>query len=115
MIGPAMARRSPARWLAPLALVAIVLALAEVVIRTLPSSGSSTPSTATTQRTTPAKTTTTGRRARRRAARTYTIRPGDTLSQVAVRTGVSVQRLQELNPRVDAGALHAGQTLRLAP
>jgi LysM repeat protein len=43
------------------------------------------------------------------------VKPGDVLSSIAEKTGVSLQRLQELNPDVDASALRAGQKLKLAP
>lgn len=45
--------------------------------------------------------------------KTYTIRPGDTLSEVGERTGVSVDRIQRLNPELDPQSLLAGQEVRL--
>ena len=45
--------------------------------------------------------------------RYYTIRPGDTLSLVAVRFDTTVDRLLELNPGVDASDLVPGQELRI--
>ncbi|MBK8046498.1 MAG: LysM peptidoglycan-binding domain-containing protein [Anaerolineales bacterium] len=45
---------------------------------------------------------------------TYTVRPGDTLSWIAVRLGIDQAALQHLNGFTDAGApLNAGQTLLL--
>ena len=60
---------------------------------------------------TPAKTN--SKRARTRKARTYVVKPGDVLSAIAQKTGVSVAEIQRLNPSVDAAALHPGQKLRL--
>ncbi|WP_026912792.1 LysM peptidoglycan-binding domain-containing protein [Patulibacter minatonensis] len=45
--------------------------------------------------------------------RTYTVRQGDSLSSVAQRYRITVDRLIELNPRVDPQAIHRGQRLRL--
>ncbi len=45
--------------------------------------------------------------------RTYTVRPGDVLSVIAERNGVTVERIIELNPEVDPQNLRAGQRLRL--
>jgi peptidoglycan endopeptidase LytE len=45
--------------------------------------------------------------------RFYTVRPGDTLSLVAVRFDTTVERLLELNPGVDATDLVPGQELRI--
>ena len=38
---------------------------------------------------------------------------GDFLSTVADKTGVSVDRLRQLNPGLNANAMHAGQKIRL--
>ncbi|MDP1847281.1 MAG: LysM domain-containing protein [Solirubrobacteraceae bacterium] len=43
------------------------------------------------------------------------VQPGDTPTSIADRSGISVERLLELNPSVDPGALKPGQTLKLAP
>lgn len=43
----------------------------------------------------------------------YVIQPGDTLGAIAERVGISVERLQELNPDIDPQALVSGQQLKL--
>ncbi|MBN1529834.1 MAG: LysM peptidoglycan-binding domain-containing protein [Thermoleophilaceae bacterium] len=45
--------------------------------------------------------------------RTYTVKTGDTLGAIAEKTGVSVERLQELNPELDPQALLSGQKINL--
>src|SRR5829696_3126318 len=106
--------RSPARLLAPLALVAVTLAVVLVVLASGGSGGdeggdgdasanrSGTTGSATSTTTTP--------NARRR---TYTVKTGDTLGLIAEKTGVSVDRLQELNPELDPQALLSGQKINL--
>lgn len=42
------------------------------------------------------------------------VRAGDTPTSIADRSGISTERLLELNPSVDPGALKPGQTLKLA-
>ena len=44
---------------------------------------------------------------------TYTVKTGDTLGGISRKTGISVQRLQELNPELDPQALISGQKLKL--
>jgi len=46
-------------------------------------------------------------------ARYYRVRPGDTLASVAAKTGVTVARLLELNPKLTPTALFLGQRIRL--
>ncbi len=46
--------------------------------------------------------------------RTYTVRPGDTLGAIAQRTGTTAARLQQLNPRLDPGALQPGARIRVS-
>jgi LysM repeat protein len=115
-----MAHHSPARWLAPSALVAAALTLVVVLATSTGSeqeSASSSPpaeETTTTQRrpeTTPARTST------REAGtpETYTVQSGDILSTIAEKTGVPVERLRELNPDLDANSMTVGQELRLEP
>ena len=55
------------------------------------------------------------RRAARPVARpsVYVIRTGDTLGAIAEKTGVTVERLQELNPTLDPQALTSGQRIKL--
>ena len=43
----------------------------------------------------------------------YLVRPGDTLSAIALREHVSLTTLEALNPSVSPGALQTGQRLRL--
>ena len=43
----------------------------------------------------------------------YTIRPGDTLWDIAVAHGITLQALLEANELTDAATLHVGQTIRV--
>ena len=94
------------RYLAPLAIVVVILATALVV-----RSGLKTTHRTSTRTTTqlPVK----HRHISRK--RFYVIHPGDTLSSISVKTGVSVGELQALNPSLtsDPNALQTGQRLRL--
>jgi hypothetical protein len=112
-----MAGRSAARWLAPLALVGCVVALYVVVTSTLSDddgrgAGSNRTGQSATQGGRPASDGT-GRRERRRPRRMYTVKPGDTASTIAEKTGVSIQRIARLNPRLDLGVLSPGDRLKL--
>jgi LysM repeat protein len=42
------------------------------------------------------------------------VQPGDTPTSIADRSGISTERLLDLNPSVDPGALKPGQTLKIA-
>jgi LysM repeat protein len=113
MIAGAMARRSPARWVAPLALLAAGAALALVIHSTLsPSPAIRLPDSPTGSRTTPSATTP-APKAKGRTPHFYRVKPGDILSRVAEKTGVPVSRIEQLNPKVDANSLRPGQRLRL--
>lgn len=46
-------------------------------------------------------------------AKTYEVKPGDTMSQIAYKTGITVQELKALNPESDPLALIAGEILKL--
>lgn len=46
-------------------------------------------------------------------AKRYVVKSGDTLSAIAEKTGVSVEELRTLNPRVDPLTLVEGETLKL--
>ncbi len=102
--------RSPARLFAPLALVACAIAILVIVNRDTGSGGSTTPETATST-----STTTTAKQGAKKTRRRYIVKPGDVLSQIAIKTGVPLDTLQQLNPHVDAQSLHVGQKLKLAP
>jgi nucleoid-associated protein YgaU len=94
------------RYLAPLALVAVIVATVLVV-----RSGLGTTHHATT--TPPTRLPSTHRAVPRR--RFYFVRAGDTLSNISAKTGVPVAQLQVLNPALasDPNALQTGQRLRL--
>ena len=100
--------RSPVRLLAPLALVAVGVAVVLVYSNATVDKGQSRatpPSTATAGTTGPA-----GKYAHRRR---YTVRTGDTLGGIAVKTGVAVTMLEDLNPGLDPQSLDVGQKIRL--
>src|SRR5947209_928394 len=46
-------------------------------------------------------------------AGTYVVKQDDTLAAISQQTGVSVSRLEQLNPNVDPQTLAAGERLRL--
>lgn len=105
-------RSSLARLLAPLALIAVAVALGAVVLGsgvTGDDGGSPGASDlpAATERTTTAD------RLQRPRPASYTIKANDTLSAIAEQTGVPVERLQELNPELDPQGLVAGQKIKL--
>ncbi|HEY4223703.1 MAG TPA: LysM domain-containing protein [Myxococcota bacterium] len=105
-------RRTPSRWLAPVALVTVAVAVYAVVDNTLLKDDSSSSAT-TTQQSTTAKKASTSKKSRKRR-RMYTVKSGDTLSAISIKTGVSLVTIQRLNPKLDADTLHAGQRVRLA-
>jgi LysM repeat protein len=113
-------RRTPARWLAPIALVACAFAVYSVVNANLLSSdapaGSARSATASTSSKsgTASQRSGSGRRSGRRR-RTYTVKPGDTLSSISLKTGVPLARIQELNPQLDSQSLQTGQRVKLSP
>ena len=98
--------RSPARLLAPIALAAVVVAVAITLLGSGNSSDSG--STATTGAQTQTQTT-----AKRTTKRSYTVKNGDTLGGIAVKTGITVEVLQDLNPELDPQALVSGQKIKL--
>jgi LysM repeat protein len=100
-----MTYRSSRRWLAPTALAVAAVALFMTATSGGKADGTARPATAPTAAAVqPAA-----------AAKTYRVKPGDVLSTIAATTGVSLARIQRLNPDVDAKALHAGQQITLAP
>jgi LysM repeat protein len=111
-----MAARSPARFLAPIALVAFAFALYTVVndARDQGGGGSSSGSPA---QSTPAhssgKKKSSAKKQAKRKRKTYVVKTGDTPSGIAAKTGVSLTTLQELNPNLDPQALTVGQRLKL--
>lgn len=50
---------------------------------------------------------------KKKTPKTYEVQPDDTLTGIAAENGVSVERIQELNPELDPQALQAGQNLKL--
>jgi|SRR5271166_4109317 len=100
-----MTARKPGRYLAPLALLAVIVATVLVVRTGLGHAHHTPPPTAA------AGFVSTHRVISRR--RSYVIHPGDSLSTISLKTGVSIGELEALNPSIDPNALQAGQRLRL--
>ena len=97
-----MAGRSPARFLAPLALVAFALALFIVGETGAQETGA------------PAEATPTPKAERKRRVRkTYTIKAGDTPSGIAVKVDVPLDQILELNPDLDPQTLTPGTKIKL--
>jgi LysM repeat protein len=110
-----MRRRSPARWLAPLALVTCAVAIYVVVDHELGSDSHSKTTSSTNSKTgTNADGTSTSKsKSTKKPKTSYTVKAGDSLSVIAAKTGTDVGSLQAANPEVDAAALHPGQKLKL--
>jgi LysM repeat protein len=105
-----MQARRGARFLAPIALVAAVVAVYVIVHGQLATNHASTTNTSSNFPTTTARpaSTTSGSS---HPPRTYTVKANDTYSSIAQKTGVSVTQLEALNPNVSANALHPGERI----
>jgi LysM repeat protein len=109
--------RSPLRFLAPVALVAFGLALLMIV--SSGGGGDSSSSPASQREKSQDLGTTAKKKSKRRAGkgglptRTYTVKAGDTLGSIAAKTGIPVDKLQELNPQLDPQQLVSGQKIKL--
>lgn len=104
-----MAAKKPGRYLAPVALIAPAVAVGLIVSAHVGShhpAGNPPVHTAATTAT---------HRTRASKPRYYVIKPGDSLSTISAKTGVSIAKLEALNPSVDPAALQSGERLRLPP
>ena len=117
-----MPRRPPSRWIAPLAIAAVAAAGYGVINSNRSHSTAGGPKGDTGGRSpgTPSVTKTTSVTVTKGAtgatgARTYTVKSGDTLSSISLETGVTLSRLNQLNPRLDAQTLQPGQRITLRP
>jgi len=102
--------RSPARLLAPAALVVLAIAVLLIVLSSAGDNGASERANTADD---PSATTAPSAKGKRAARSTYTVKRGDTLGSIAEKTGVEVERLQELNPELDAQAINPGQKIKL--
>ena len=108
--------RSPLRFLAPVALVAFGVALLMIVSSTNGGDGESRPSASQQEKDRdlgasskkPAK-----KRDSSLPTRNYTVKRGDTLGSISEKTGIPVEKLQELNPQIDPQQLTTGQKVKL--
>jgi LysM repeat protein len=109
-------RGNPARLLAPIALVAFVLAFVVVIASSGTSEDSDDGNGERVSQSEDVTTTTTSDDSLnepRVDATFYTVKTGDTLGGIAETVGVPITRLQELNPELDPQALVSGQKIRL--
>jgi LysM repeat protein len=113
-----MAARSPARFLAPLALLGFVLALLLIVSHSSSDSGSGGNEAKTTQeQPTPSSASGKGgassKGGKTKGPRFYTVKVGDTPSAIAEKTGVALTAIEQLNPSLDPQALSPGARIKL--
>jgi LysM repeat protein len=114
------ARRSPLRFLAPVALVLFGLALLVIVSSSDGGDSNNTPSASEREKDRDLGSSTKKKSKRRASAadgslptRTYTVKSGDTLGSISEKTGIPVDKLQELNPQLDPQQLVSGQKIKL--
>jgi LysM repeat protein len=107
-----MAGRSPARFLAPIALVAFAFVFYSILQDGRePSTGDDGSPARTTA--TPAATKESGKKSSKKKRKSYTVKAGDTPSGIAEKAGISLDTLYELNPDLDPQTLAPGQRIRL--
>jgi LysM repeat protein len=108
-----MAARSPARFLAPIALVAFAFALYTVVQKARDDGAGSSSSSNTPAQSTPAKSSKSSKKGKGHVKKFHRVRRGETPSSIALKYHVSVKTLEKLNPKMDPNALNVGELLRL--
>jgi LysM repeat protein len=96
------------RWLAPIALIAVGVAIYLVVHAAVVKDN-------TTVSNTHAAHHHKGHQHKHKTTKKkfYVVQPGDTLSDIAVKTHISLTRLEVLNPNISANSLQTGTKLRL--
>ena len=107
-----MAGRSQLRFLAPIALVAFAVALYTVVDDAREPAGRSSSDTAQPSAT--ASKTASKKKSTKHKRRIYTVKPNDTASAIAEKTGVSIDTMEKLNKDFDPQTLSPGQRIRLS-
>lgn len=113
------ARRSPLRFLAPIALVAFLFAFFLVVgsADVSDDGGSNEAGKQAEQRDLEGDEPTPREEREEREEQlpqeVYIVKEGDNLGSIAEKTGLTVEELQELNPEVDPQALVTGQKIKL--
>jgi LysM repeat protein len=109
-----MAGRSPARFLAPLALVAFALALFVVISSATKDEKEATGGRDAGQAQSADKPKKQGGGGKKKKARkTYTVKAGDTPSGIAEKANVPLEQILELNPDLDPQTLTPGTTIKL--
>jgi LysM repeat protein len=108
-----MARRSPARYLAPLALVAFIFALFMIVSPTQDDEEPASPNRTTEGRPSSSSDGEQQDGGKRKGPRRYTVKGGDTPSSIAEKTGVPLEDILRLNPDLDPQTLSPGQRIKL--
>ena len=104
-------QRQAKRYGAPLAFL-VAATIAVLLIRSGLHSGA-TPSSASARTTTAVSTLTRPNATPPRQRRFYRVRPGETLSDVAIRFDTSVEQLLVLNPGIEPTNLTVGQRVRV--
>jgi LysM repeat protein len=105
-----MAGRSPARFLAPLALVAVVIALFMVVSSSMNDTDTSGTRSGSNGQPTASPT---SKGKKKKGPRRYTVKKGDTPTSIAEKTGVPLAEIVRLNPDLDPQTLSPGQRIKL--
>ena len=106
-------RGSPARLLAPISLIVFVLALFFVIASSDTSDDSDGNRDRGAEQTQQISTIGETETEPRVPGNFYTVKTGDTLAAIADAVGLSLTRLQELNPDIDAQQLVSGQKIRI--
>jgi LysM repeat protein len=113
-----MYRRTPLRFLAPVALIAFAIALM-LVVKSYSGGDAAKAPTATQQAKERDLGTATKKTKKSRSgsgklpSKTYTVKVGDTLGSISGKTGIPVEMLQQLNPNLDPQTLRSGQKVKL--
>lgn len=115
-----MSGRSPARLLAPAALVATFLAFFIILAgggggeeESPVDAGGNQPAATTPEEQSSESSSSKQSSGKSSSAKRYTVKPGDTPSSIAEEAGIPLERLLELNPEIDPQALSPGEKLKL--
>jgi LysM repeat protein len=112
-------RRSPLRILAPAALIVFALALVVIISSANGGGGGGGTSSSSAEKARDLGTGNASKPKSRKSSRdklpksVYVVKSGDTLGSISQTVGVSVTKLQELNPNLDQFSLVAGQKIKI--